>query len=196
MDNIKNENTDLEPKKLKKVIKGTVELKEESLGSRFIRTFISNDISAVKKYVANDVIMPALKNMVWSAFSNGLHMLFFGNPGSNANKSSSLIPGSSIQIIDYSSQSRKQAPDPIPTYKYNDALLFSNYEDAQTVLLQMQDAIDIYHRVTVNDLYDFVGLTGTSTDLNYGWCNIDNAKILPDSGRYRLKLPKPIVLPK
>ena len=52
-----------EKKKVEKVVTGKVIAKNRSLGQKFSDTFLSEDISNVKNYAVNELIIPGLKNM-------------------------------------------------------------------------------------------------------------------------------------
>ena len=59
-------------KKLEKVTKGEVKVKEKSLANKFADAFITDDIGAVRKHVVEEVIIPGLINAVLDAVNDGL----------------------------------------------------------------------------------------------------------------------------
>lgn len=68
--------------------------------------------------------------------------------------------------------------------------IFATRRDAEEILNCMGDLIDEYGFVTVDDLYDLVGVSGNYTDNKYGWTNISNAEIVQVRDGYMIELPK------
>ena len=65
---------------------------------------------------------------------------------------------------------------------------------AEMVLHQMDDIIMAYGQVRVADLYEMLGKTGTYTDNNYGWKNLQSASVQRVADGYLLKLPRVVPL--
>src|SRR5690242_343682 len=74
----KEKKADAEPKKVEKVISGEAVRRKKPLGKRFSETFAGGDAKSVWSYVFLDVIVPAAKDMVVDAASQGVERLIFG----------------------------------------------------------------------------------------------------------------------
>ena len=58
----------------------------------------------------------------------------------------------------------------------------------------MDELIEHYGIVSVADLYDLVGITGSYTDNKYGWTDIRTAQVVRVRDGYKIKLPRAIPL--
>ena len=58
----------------------------------------------------------------------------------------------------------------------------------------MEELISMYGLVSVADLYELVGITGSYTDNKYGWYDIRSASVVRVRDGYLLKFPKAIPL--
>lgn len=195
-------------KKLEKVTKGEVKVKEKSLANKFADAFITDDIGAVRKHVVEEVIIPGLINAVLDAVNDGLSMIFKVSPRRRSGSSSSG------GYYDYSKQS---------TYKYGGSssnsgtvtksdngsreridyrgITFETKNDANDVLSSMQDLADPdqYGWASVADFYDLAGVSVKNqafTDNKYGWNlpMLRGVSIRRDREGWYLDLPKPVII--
>lgn len=176
-------------KKIEKVVSGTAKTKKKSEISKIKDIFISEDASNVKSYVLMDVLIPAMKKAVSDIVTNGIDMILYGSEGGSHRRA----PSERVSYRRYYDQRDDRSIDRVRTrtgYSYDDIIL-TNRGEAEEVLSRMDELIDQYGVVSVGDLYDLVGITGTYTDQKYGWTNIRTAEPqrLRDGG-YMLKLPK------
>lgn len=72
---------------------------------------------------------------------------------------------------------------------YND-IVFSNRGDAEEVLSGMLELFEHFKVVSVADLFDLAGLRCNYTDNNYGWTNLQDARVERVCGGYVIRLPK------
>jgi hypothetical protein len=64
--------------------------------------------------------------------------------------------------------------------------------EAEDVLATMGDRLDQYGMVTLTDLYDMVGISGSFADDKWGWVDLRGSEVVRNrAGRYVLSLPKP-----
>lgn len=175
-----------------KVISGTVTVKKPSLGKKFANVFFGAEITDVKGYL-RDTLIQATKCM----FLDGLSMLFFNTP---TGRMGSLMGRGNVQpSFNYSytsnrgqtvsNKSQQQNTSTLPAY---DEFNFNTKDDAETVLTSLIECINQYGKVSVNDLYDMVGMTAPWSDVYWGWTNLSSATTRRDYQGYRLVLPKPI----
>lgn len=177
-----------------------------TMGKLLRQTFIPEDVSDAKEYILSDIIMPAMKNGIFDTVMNIID--YWRGGGGSYRKSTNVgAPKSRIgQMYDYSSRSRntpsRQEPVVSSRYSYDDIVIedypasqggsAKSRADAEAVLVSMQNAIDRYTVVRISDLYDFVGLTGTPSDYNRGWTNLNGATCRRVSGGWLLVLPEPM----
>lgn len=180
-------------KKVKKVVSGKAKMRKKSELSKLTGVLISEDASNVKSYIFTDVIIPAIADLIEDVVVNGIRMIIRGESGSSKKRS-----GSYVSYRDYSNKDRRDdrrssGRDIRNTPDYRD-IIFDNRGDAEDVLDNMQELIDTYDMVTVADLYDLAGLTGSFTDNKYGWNNIRTAKVVRVRDGYKLDLPRALVV--
>ena len=178
-----------EKPKQEKIIESTATHRKPGVAGKVIRTFVAEDSPSVLNYVVMEVLVPAAKNMISDAFSQGIERILFGDtrarrPGR---------PG----YTNYNRYSERHTADPRPamsrqaraTHDFNDIIIETRGE-AEDVLDRLRDLISEYEVATVSDLYDLVGLTGEFTDDKWGWYDLRSASIRPIRGGYLLNLPR------
>lgn len=182
----KNESKLLTEKKLEKVVNGVVKSKKRSSLQKFTDIFISEDIEDVKRYIFEEVIIPAVKDTILDATK-----ALLGVKGKSKNSTASKIS--------YRSYYEKENDRDYNTYRNKvrydyDEIVLNNRGDAEEVLSRMDELISVYGLVSVADFYDLVGKTGDYTDNKYGWTNLRNASVVRVRDGYTIKLPKAIQL--
>ena len=193
--------------KLSATIQGGVSLKRKTPGQRFSETFLNNgDLKTVGGTIMSDVIVPAIKEMIFNGFRDALSMLLWGDVRQSR---SSLKSGGGI-VRDYTSYNsivssrprdrvRTDSPGYLDTPRYNN-LIFEIRGDAENILFNMRDYINTYDDIQIVKLYELVEeQTGiqipmTSQDAKFGWSDLTNATVRQVRGGYLLELPNPIVL--
>jgi hypothetical protein len=181
-----------------KVVTTEVVTRKKSPTSGIFRNFFSEDSGSVVQYVVGEVLLPAFKNMVSDAVSQGIERMLFGDsrpsPAGRRGQTnyarftqSRHIPGSADPRPEMSRQARA-------THDFNDIIIASRAE-AEDVIDRLRDLINTYEVATVSDLYDLVGLTGEFTDDKWGWYDLRSAAVRAIRGGYLLHLPRtqPIV---
>lgn len=182
-----NSHVSKELTKDKKEIKPVAKAKTKKKNT-LVDTFISEDAQNIKNYILMDVLVPAIKKAVSDIVTDGISMLLYGNT-SNGNRRSS----GSCSYVSYNRCSDRDRKDDRNTnrsrYSYDDVILDTRGE-AEEVLMRMDEILDTYGVVSVADLYDLVGISGSHTDNKYGWTNLRNAEPIRVRDGYLLKLPK------
>lgn len=180
-------------KKVEKVVSGNVKTKKKSDISKFADVFIAEDMDNVKSYIVSDVIIPTVKNTIADIVTNGLNMILFGETSRSSKRSTT-------SKISYSSYYNKRddrrdhvRPQTRGGYFYDDVILDSR-GDAEEVLTNLEELIDVYGTASVADLGELVGITGEYTDNKYGWTDLRNASVERTRDGYRLKLPRAVPL--
>lgn len=159
---------------------------------KFADVFIAEDVTSVKDYIINEVLIPAAKKALSDIVTNGIDMILYGEARGRDRKRDS---GSRVSYTKYYERDRDRdyerdrGRSRRSVYDYDDIILDTRRE-AEDVLNRMDDLIDSYGMVSVADLYDLVGVTGNYTDNKYGWTNLRNAEVRRCRDGYLLKLPK------
>lgn len=149
--------------------------------------FETEEIPDKKNHIIFNVLIPSTKRMILSSIES-----FFGVSSGTI---SNVFGGNGTRIVKTNvpySKISQTASDKRATYEYND-IVFSNMADAESVLMAMIEQLNDYGIASVLDYYEFCGESGTNTDNNWGWTNLDRARIEHCSDGYILRLPK--VLP-
>ena len=178
----------VERKKIEPVAKAKTKKKSEI--KKFTDVFIAEDVTSVKNYIVNDVLIPAAKKAISDIVTNGIDMILYGEARGKDRRRDS---GSRVSYTKYYERDRDRDYDRRrerrSVYDYDDIILDTRRE-AEDVLNRMDDLIDAYGMVSVADLYDLVGVTGNYTDNKYGWTNLRNAEVRRTRDGYLIKLPK------
>lgn len=178
-------------RKVEKVVNGNVRLKKKSGVNKLANIFIAEDVSNVKDYIINEVVIPTIRDTVWSVFTNALDMFLYG--GGKNKKSSNIGKVSYRQFYDSKPSNTSRSNNAVVGGFSFDDVELDNRRDAEAVVDQLRDAIDVYGFARVADLYDLVGVTGPHTAMNYGWTNLRNAEVVRvRGGKYTIRLPRAI----
>lgn len=183
------QNESLPEKKVEKIVSGSVKSKKKSGLQKITNVFVPDDVDDVKSYIFEDVVVPAVKDVVL----NVVKAILGVNDGSrgkspSASKISYRKYYDDRERRDYASAARTRVG-----YDYDDVVI-ENRGEAEDVLSRMDELIATYGLVSVADFYDLVGITGNYTDNKYGWTDIRNASVIRVSGGYMIKLPKALPL--
>lgn len=186
----KSKETNQEPvleKKIEKVVTGSVKSKKKTSFQKMTDLFIPEDVESVKNYIFEDIVVPAVKDIVLDVVKT-----FLGVNG----KSSKSSKASKVSYRKYYEDNSRKPYNSSRTrvgYEYDDVIL-DNRGEAEDVLSRMDELIDTYGIVSVADFYDLVGITGNYTDNKYGWNNIHSASIVRVREGYMIKLPRALAL--
>ena len=216
---------DEEPKKLTKVVKGEAKVAKKGLAKRFVQGVTGPDgFSGIGEYVRDEVVVPAIKNIILDTISSSVGMVqdsimssinykLFGEKGPGIRGSSygrrNVGPavGRSTQRprVDYSTRAtsygRVERPSEPRRVAVDKPLGLEDYiladrDDAAHVLSMLFEHADVYNSVSVADYYDLIGVTAEYTDNNYGWTldEIHKAVTRPESGGYVILFPPALPL--
>jgi hypothetical protein len=185
-----------EEKKVEQVTTGSVSRRKKPLGRRFAEVFTGDDTKGVMEYVFMDVLIPAAKDMVADAVSQGVERKLFGEVRSRGRSSIRSGGGSWTPYNRPSSSPLRNEPRGMSrqaraTHNFDD-LILENRVDADEVLASLDALIREYEVATVRDLYELVGETASFTDEKYGWVDLSGAGSRRSrGGGYVLILPRP-----
>jgi hypothetical protein len=183
-----------------KIVSGNVSRKKKPLGIRFREMFFPHAEVSVVEYVVGEILVPALKDMMTDAVSEGFARMLNGGESRSSRRrpsSSGGAFGNTSNRVNYTSYSAPARRDERPSRRsrvsndFDDVVLDSRKE-AEDVINTLIDIIDKYDVATVQDMYELVGLEFHHTDSKWGWTNLNTAGIRRVGNQsYLLVLPKP-----
>lgn len=181
-------------KKVEKVVAGTVRTKKKSEIKKFADIFVAEDMSSVKSYIFEDVLIPTIKRTISDIITNGLDILLYGEAGRTKKHSSA----SKISYRSYYERENDRRRDYTAArirngYEFEDVILDSRGE-AEEVLSRMDELVSTYNIVSVADFYELVGISGNYTDNKYGWTETRNMAVVRVRDGYMIKMPKALPL--
>ena len=184
-------------KNIEAVVKGDVVRRKKPLGKRFLETFGGGDANSVWEYVLFDVLVPAAKDTVADAVSQGVERMIFGEARSSSRRTGSR-PGSSNGYVGYDRYSKKPVrEEPRSVSRQSrarhdfDEIILDTRVEAEEVIDRLFDLVSKYDAASVSDLYELVGISANYTDKNWGWTDIRGAGVTRIRNGYLLDLPKP-----
>lgn len=186
-------------KKVKKVISGKAVKKKRGLTKRLTETFLEEDGRSVGSYILHDVLIPALKALIFDSLSGGLEASLFGGKRSRnarrdmANKSYTSY--GSYYRSDDRGRTREREMSKTGRARHDfDEIILETRPEAEEVLSHLVDLTIDYGMASVADLYDLVGIPSNFTDNKYGWTDLSSATVSRVRGGYLLNLPRTQVL--
>lgn len=183
------QNEPIPEKKVEKVISGSAKSKKKSGLQKITNVFVPEDVEDVKSYIFEDIVVPAVKDIILDAVKAvlGVNGSSRGK-GSTASKVSYRKYYDDRERRDYSGVTRTRSG-----YEYDDVII-ENRGEAEDVLSRMDELVSTYGLVSVADFYDLVGISGNYTDNKYGWTDIRSASVVRVRDGYMIKLPKALPL--
>lgn len=184
-----NQTTAPAEKKVEKVVKGNVKIKKKSEVRKFADIFLPEDVSNVKSFIVQDVLIPALKKVISDTVDT---FLYGGGRRGNGASNASKVSYSSYYGGDRFD--RKDDRPPFDTRRGFDLgdVILDTRQEANEVLNRMEELIDSYKKVSVMDLYDLLGKSCDYTCNNYGWTSVRAAEVIRARDGYLIKFPKPM----
>jgi hypothetical protein len=194
-----------EPKReLTKVVKGDVVQIKEPLGRRFKKVFFGGDAKSAALYVRDEVFLPALRNLVTDAISNGMDRLIYGESMHKRRRSST--PETRIQYNNprYSNpiytdpRERERSystPDSRPADRWRrktrnmDNVRVHSREEAESICEELIGWVEQYRVVTLVELNDLLGLPSSYVDAKWGWTDLRNMEYRQVREGYLISFP-------
>lgn len=175
-----------------KIVEGSVVTRKQPLLKRFKKTMLAEDAGNVGEYILTDIIIPATKNLIVDMVGQTIERLLFGTSRGRVRRSP--LGASLRDQVNYSRISseprRVMSREARAKHDFNEIVL-ENRTEAVEVLEALIDRIARYGAVTVADLYDFVGTTGSFADQRWGWTDLTTADVRQVPGGFLLDLPGP-----
>jgi len=193
-----------EKKVIAKVVTGQVARRKKPLSARFREVFVGGDAQSVGSYILFDVIVPAAKDVIADAVSQGVERLIFGEARSSSRRTGNRPggPNAHVSYNRYSSSTpwnRERREEPKLSRRARashdfDEIILATRGEAEEVIDRLFDLVSRYQQATVSDLYELVGITSNFADEKWGWTDIRGAGVTRVSNGYLLDLTKPAAL--
>ena len=190
----------VEEKNIERVTSGEAIRKKKSLRKQLRETFIAGDLKTSVRYVAFDILLPTLRDMLWEAGSGGIEKLIFGESRRRGSTPPVSGPTGYVSYNRYSmGGSRMSGPQRAMSrmararHDFDEIVLASRVE-AEEVIDRLFDLVSRYETATVSDLYELVGIPSSHTDNKWGWSDLRGAGVSRVRDGYMLDLPDPIPL--
>lgn len=190
-----------ETKKIERVTEGEAIRRKKSLGKRFKETFFGGDTKGVFEYIMLDVLVPAAKDTITEAASQGVERIMYGEVRSNHRRgfrsggSSNYTPYNRYSPVGRASgRDEERRPSISRRARANhdfDEIILESRVEATEVIDRLFDLVSKYEAATVADLYELVGISGNFQDEKWGWTDIRGAGVSRVRGGYLLNLPDP-----
>lgn len=199
----KDNNEELDPKEKKqmeKIVTSQPKKVKKGLVGRLITGLVGPEgLPGIGSYVNEEIVKPAIKNIIVDAVTSGINMVMYGERG-GAPRGRTHIGGRSQYSprTNYGGNYRPAHNEPEraervarPARQGIEEYIINDRNDASQVLVSLTEYADRYDAVSVADYYDLIGAPSKYTDNNYGWTidSITRASIIPVRGGYVIKFP-------
>lgn len=187
------ESADISEKK--SVVKTPAIVQKKSLGRKIKEMIFGDDAKDVGAYLLSDIFLPAAKNLLYDAVSQGANRLIFGNSSDRVRNN--RFSGYNSNYRNYNDRySSRETSKRTMSYRARahhdfDDIVFNDLGDAQATLDQMMEIIDRYEVCRVSDFYEAAEITTNYTDDNWGWYSLRGSRILQTRNGFILDLPEP-----
>lgn len=182
---------DEKKKPAQSVVEHQATVQSQSTVDRLKNVIFDGSIRSLRKTLISDVILPAIKELIFEAGSKGLEMALYGEDGTTAKKGKGPTSYNSI----YNGKTTKKSSTKNKMSDFRD-ITFATRTDAVSVLREMQEWLREYGSVSVMDFYQFSNIDGFDfMDDEYGWFDLSDAEVLRvRGGGFRIELPRPTPL--
>lgn len=196
--------TPREKKEIKSIVSEKPTKVKRGLLSRLISGVVGPDgLPGIGAYVNDEIVKPAIKNIIVEAVTSGINMVMYGEKGSpyRGRNSSHYIGSRNVYKpnTNYGTNYRGPSAEPaqserlvVRTSRHGvEDYIIADRLDASHVLVTLTENADMYGSVSVADYYDSIGVPSQYTDNNHGWTidTITRATIIPVRGGYIIKFP-------
>ena len=177
------------------VVKGGATVKEQSVLRGVANFFGIEECHSFRDYVA---ALSDMTNRVYGAIDTLL---------GNRKYQNSTVPGARVSYTSYYNNPVQATPpaqaQPVPRQNLDQYgpfyIQYDFREDAEIVLAKMMELLQIYHNVSIDDMYDLAGITSPVgyTGANYGWKEgmLNGARVRPYGSKFVIELPAIVPIP-
>lgn len=202
---VAEEATTVEKEKLEKIVSVRPTKVKKSLIGRLFNGIMGPDGAVgIGEYVTEEIIKPAIKNIVVDTVTSGVNRLMYGERG-GPNHYGRSYPHSghgSTQRTNYSAQytsrpTQEHSRRPAERHERSanrysvDEYPIADRFEASHVLTVLTERADAYGSVSVADYYELIDIPSVYTDNNYGWTyeSIVRATLVSVRGGFIIRFP-------
>ena len=191
-----------EKPQVKPVVQGKLTKRKTPAAKRLRESLGLEETRTVGDYLVWDVLLPAAKETIADVVKKGIDVFLFGGSGSYSNDRGRRSTGHVSYEGYYSKgrnssgsyKDRKASYNPRATFDFRE-FVFDDKRDADMVLNELCEIIDVYGFAKVSDFYDLVGETERNFTLNgYGWEALGMAQVERVRDGWVVDLPRPLPL--
>ncbi len=202
----KQKEAEAKPEKEKiveRVTVGEVIIRKPTRTQKAKDLIIAADFRTVFRHVGTNVLLPALKNMIYDSSSRTVESMLFGERASQQR-----MYGQQGPRITYNTPVNRGplseprgtryapsvSPEPrgLPIQRYSsDVIILASKEEAEMVLEAMNDIIDAYDVASVQDLKALIGSPIAHTDNKWGWVVLGGVPIRQVREGFLIDFPPP-----
>ena len=171
----------------------TVQTKKKPWYKRAADTFMAEDANSIGSFIVRDIVVPTIRDTIYDIITGGLSMAMYGSTKARSkNRPSGTLGGSYVSYGSYSSSNPTKAQQPARnTDRINvDDLIFGMADEAHQVIDAMCDRLERYGTVTVQDLYDLIGVSAPRTAMYWGWTDLSEARVRKIREGWLIELPR------
>lgn len=171
----------------------TVQTKKKPWYRRAADTFMAEDANSIGSFIVRDIVVPTIRDTIYDIITGGLSMAMYGSTKARSkNRPNSPTSGSYISYGSYSngSSSRQQPTRQADRINVDD-LIFGMADEAHQVIDALCDRLERYGTVTVQDLYDLIGISAPRTAMYWGWNDLSEARVRKIRDGWLIELPRP-----
>jgi len=185
---------DKEEKTVERVTSSDAIRRKKSLGRKFKDFLIAGDIRSAGRTVLHSVLIPAAKDMIVDAGTEGIQKLVRGDSYRRRNSPYAGAQGYvSYNRMPMRQDPRQEQPRPLSARARSrhdfDEIVLQSRAEAEEVIERMFDIVGRYDTATVSDLYDLVGVRSSHVDQKWGWSDMRGAGVVRVRDGYLLELP-------
>lgn len=191
-----------EKKELKPIVSGKVAKKKVPARKRFRESLGLEETRTVGDYLVWDVLIPAMKDMVADTVKKGIDVFLFGGySGRSYSDRERRKPHVSYEGY-YARSSRERDRERLERsrYRYNPRatedfteFVFEDKRDADMVLNELCEQIEVFGWAKVSDFYDLVGENERNfTMQGFGWDALGDARVERTRDGWIIDLPRPL----
>lgn len=195
--------TEAPREKLKPVTSAETVRRKKGLGRQFKQTFFSGNARDAAEYMVTDVVVPAIRDMLYDAIQSGIDRLIYGDKATGRRRIRSPLTSQSVGHVNYGDiSSRPKTVSAQRTLSQRsrarhdfDDLVIPSRQEAEEVLDQLFEILSRDGEVRVPHLYELTGVRSEHTDWKWGWHSLRGAKAVRlRNGGFLLDLPEPEAL--
>jgi hypothetical protein len=185
----------LPDKNIEKVVAAEAVQRKKPVGRRFKEIFFGGEFRSASRYVATEVLLPAVRNLIFDATTESVKRMIYGDTFQRRSQ-----PDGRSRISYNSPLSQRpdprlemrppgQPPRPLPSRTQSTEIILHSRADAEVVLERLADILETYQVVSVADLNELVGLPSAHVDNKWGWTYLANSGIRQVREGFVLELP-------